>query len=259
MKTQKFIATLVVITNLVVTAHAQTSLTARIKAETVENIAKGLKETYVFPDTAAKMSSYIRHQLKSGAYDTIKSPVVFASKLTSDLHFVYPDGHLSIEYSAPSVNKNQQSDPEAAKARRLKFIRSVNYGFEKAEILPGNTGYIKIKGFAPADSAGKAMAQTALRFISNSDALIIDLRDNMGGDPGMVSYLCSFFFAHRTHLNDLYVRKDHSTTACWTTPDTILNTLKNHTYLYLNQSPDFFSRGRIHLRPANSKTGDYCR
>jgi hypothetical protein len=226
MKAQKLILIPAIIAGIA-TAHAQTALSAGIKTETIENISKSLNETYIFSDTAARMGNYIRRKLKTGAYDTIKSPAVFALKITSDLHSVYPDGHLSIEYNQPSpAGNNKEPNPETVKVRRLKFRKSVNFGFEKAEILQGNIGYIKIKGFFPPDSATKTMARAMLRFISNSDALIIDLRDNMGGDPGLVSYLCSFFFADRIHLNDLYTRKDHSTTTYWTTPDTILNSLK---------------------------------
>ena len=48
------------------------------------------------------------------------------------------------------------------------------------------------------------------------DALIIDLRSNGGGDPKMVAYICSYLFAERTHLNNLYNRKEDKTTEFWT-------------------------------------------
>jgi C-terminal processing protease CtpA/Prc len=32
----------------------------------------------------------------------------------------------------------------------------------------------------------------------------------------MVAYICSYLFAERTHLNDLYNRKEDKTTECWT-------------------------------------------
>jgi hypothetical protein len=242
MKVRKYQALLLILA-YATAAHAQTTvMPLKTKTEVVENIAKNLKDVYIFPDTAIEMSDYIRHQLKARAYDTIKTPSVFASKLTADLRSVYPDGHLSIEYSKPSVTGSPKADPEGISARRLKFRKTVNFGFEKAEVLQGNIGYIKINGFFSPDSATKTMVKAALRFISNSDALIIDLRDNMGGDPGTVSYLCSFFFAGKVHLNDLYNRKEHSTTAYWTTPDTILNALKNIP-VYILTSHRTFSAG----------------
>ncbi len=176
MKAQKLILIPAIIVGIA-TVHAQTALSAKMKTETIENISKSLKETYVFPDTAAKMGDYIRHQLKTRAYDTIKSPAAFASKSHVRFALGLPDGHLSVEYSQPSpAGDNQKPNPEIIKARRLKFRKSVNFGFEKAEILQGNIGYIKITGFFSPDSATKTMVLAMLRFISNSDALIIDLR-----------------------------------------------------------------------------------
>jgi retinol-binding protein 3 len=51
------------------------------------------------------------------------------------------------------------------------------------------------------------------------DAIIIDLRENGGGDPKMVAYISSHLFAEPTHLNDLYNRKEDKTTEYWTLRD----------------------------------------
>ena len=234
---------LLVMSAYTATACAQkTELSAKTKTQIVENIIQDLNDIYVFPDTAGKMGNHIQHQLKSGAYDTINTPSIFASQLTADLRSVYADGHLSIEYSQSSATADSKENPEAAKARRLKFRKTVNFGFEKAEVLPNNIGYLKINGFFSPDSATKAMIKTALQFISNSNALIIDLRDNMGGDPGTVICLCSYFFANKTHLNDFYNRKEHSITSYWTTPDTLLNVLKSMP-VYILTSHRTFSAG----------------
>src|SRR5205085_11810829 len=59
-------------------------------------------------------------------------------------------------------------------------------------------------------------ATAAMNFLGNSDALIFDLRDNGGGDPKMVAYISTYLFDGSTHLNDLYNRKEDSTTQFWT-------------------------------------------
>jgi C-terminal processing protease CtpA/Prc len=51
------------------------------------------------------------------------------------------------------------------------------------------------------------------------DAIIFDLRDNGGGDPKMVAYISTYLFGERTHLNDLYNRKQDTTEEYWTLPD----------------------------------------
>jgi len=216
----------------------------KVKKQVIERIANELKNNYVYLDTALKMGNFIKQQFISGAYDTIKAQPVFAARLTADLLSVYHDGHLSIIYR-PSFDSIGKDNPEAEKReedRRLKFRRRVNFGFEKAEILPGNIGYLKIRGFFAPDKEAKDMTMAALRFVSNSNALIIDLRNNMGGEPEMVSYLCGFFFKNKTHLNDLYTRKDNSINAYWTTPDTLLKTL-NTIPVYVLTNKHTFSAG----------------
>lgn len=228
--------------------HGQTQqilLNAKIKKQVVDSISKKLAANYIYLDTALKMGNFIKHQLNTGAYDTIKTPKVFAAALAKDILSVYHDGHLSIDYNPGFTEGSNIKNPDAEKQqneRRLKFKKSVNFGFEKAEILPGDIGYLKIRGFLPPDKETQEMAITALRFVSNSEALIIDLRNNMGGDPNLVSYLCSFFFTNRTHLNDLYVRKGNSTTSYWTTADTTLKAL-NTIPIYILTSKETFSAG----------------
>jgi C-terminal processing protease CtpA/Prc len=55
-------------------------------------------------------------------------------------------------------------------------------------------------------------------FLANVDALIIDLRDNHGGQPAMLQLILSYFFDRPTHLNDIYVRPDDNTHQYWTLP-----------------------------------------
>jgi len=219
-----------------------TRLTNRVKAQTVTNIVASLKENYIYLDTAIKMGRFIQQQFKSGGYDTIQTPVVFASRLTADLLSVYHDGHLSISYDPAFTMANGKTDTIMEKNRRLKFRKKVNFGFDKAAILPGNIGYLKIGGFFEPDSSAKEMTLAAFRFVSNSESLIIDLRNNMGGSPGMVSFICGFFFSKKTHINDLYSRKDKSTSAFWAIPDTSLKTLYT-VPVYILTSNNTFSAG----------------
>ncbi|MGP8244666.1 MAG: S41 family peptidase [Bryobacteraceae bacterium] len=92
-----------------------------------------------------------------------------------------------------------------------------NCAFERVERLPPNIGYLKFNGFADRQVCGPT-ATAAMNFLGHVDALIVDLRDNGGGDPRMVAYVSSYLFDKATHLNDLYNRKEDSTTQFWTLP-----------------------------------------
>src|SRR5260370_14795352 len=72
--------------------------------------------------------------------------------------------------------------------------------------------------FANPDICGPT-ASAAMSFLGSVDALIIDLRENGGGHPKMVAYISSYLFDERTHLNDLYNRKENKTEEVWTSTD----------------------------------------
>lgn len=229
-----------------VNLYAQTpQLDKNTNKKLIENICTDLKENYIYPDMALKMIKLISEHSKAGAYDTIVTPATFASKVTHDLQSVCHDEHLALMYDPRFTPPGAKLDVEMQKQqaeRAVKFRRNMNFGFNKAEILPGNIGYLDIRGFFPADPASKEMALAAFRFVSNSNALIIDLRNNGGGNPDIINYVCGFLFTDKTHLNDMYFRKEQRTIASWSIPD---STLKSMTSIpiYILTSKKTFSAG----------------
>ncbi len=183
----------------------------------IDGAAAMLNEFYVFPETAKKMEEAIRARQKAGEYDSITNGDAFAEKLTVDLREVSHDKHLGVNFS-PAVLPNgpPPGGPDPAAMRRQ--LERVNCGFEKAERLPPNIGYLKFNMFANPEICGPT-ASAAMNFLGSVDALIIDLRENGGGDPKMVAYISSYLFDERTHLNDLYNRKENKTEEFWTSTD----------------------------------------
>jgi len=57
-----------------------------------------------------------------------------------------------------------------------------------------------------------------MTLLANSDALIIDLRDNGGGPTDAVPLLASYLFDERVHLADLYTPRGNITQQQWTSP-----------------------------------------
>jgi C-terminal processing protease CtpA/Prc len=114
----------------------------------------------------------------------------------------------------PDRPVNQAMTAEELEQQRA-FASRVNYGFEKVERMQGNIGYIDIRGFTPPEVGGETGA-AAMTFVANTDALIVDLRFNGGGEPAMVAFLTSYLFDEPTHLNDIYERYTDSTQQWWT-------------------------------------------
>jgi hypothetical protein len=156
----------------------------------INSALRKIREGYIFPEKINEIEPKIRGELRSGRYDNI-SDEEFAGRLTKDLQSAAHDLHFEIEFSPTPVPTGPP--PEPSRAERLAKGRQQNYGFQKAEVLEGNVGYLKINGFYPAESAGETV-ESAMNFVAHTRALILDLRDNGGGRPDTVALLASYFF-----------------------------------------------------------------
>jgi len=188
------------------------------KAETIQKILEVLEKRYVFPEIADSMVSYVNIFAESGKYDTISIEEEFAFQLTSDLQFVSKDLHLKVQFDEQSPKQAEKSENE--NTTEDEWIRSLmvenNYGIKSKNILAGNIGYIEIPMFGPLNLVADSI-RSAIHFIGNTDALILDLRSCRGSlDENTIPFLCSYFFDEPTHLFDFYTRETNSTKQFWT-------------------------------------------
>ena len=195
------------------------TVTAEMRTALIDGALKRLHDAYVFPEVAKKMEAAVRARLDAKEYDNITSAKALAKTLTDHLQEVSRDKHLRVSYSydpLPLKKKRAEPTPQERENRRAMMARW-NFGFEKVELLRGNVGYLDLRNFADAELAGDT-AVAAMNFLANTDALIIDLRQNGGGSPAMVALLSSYLFGQPTHLNDLYSRPRNATHQWWTMP-----------------------------------------
>lgn len=191
-------------------------ITAADRKAVVDSVGALLERMYVFPEKARAVSKSLKQNLKSGKYDTLGVIETLAERLTADMRAITHDGHLWVEPAdQPPVGHEDSLSPEENRRRRFEFGKAVNFGIRKAEILPGNIGLLDLQGFFEADIAGPT-ATAAMNFLANSRALIIDLRQNGGGDPSMIQLLTSYFFDNPVHLNSFYSRLTDSISQFWT-------------------------------------------
>jgi hypothetical protein len=182
---------------------------AAARKEVIENLLRRLNDTYIFPETAAKMGRAVRERLDKGEYDRLTSAKQFAEKLTADVQEVSRDKHLRVRYSYQPIPERAGGPREPSAEEREQFRREmsrINYGFQKVERLPGNIGYVEFRGFFDPEGGAETVA-AVFNFLANTDAIIFDLRQNGGGDPRMVALVCSYLFGPEpVHLNDLHWR-----------------------------------------------------
>jgi hypothetical protein len=187
------------------------------RQQVIDTLTRELHERYIFPDVAQKIDTDLHARLKRGEYAKVASAEAFARTLTDQMHAIAHDGHLHVEYSerpVPVDHRDGKPTPEEM-AQMTAEVKYFNFGIEKVERLRGNIGYIDLRVFPPPALAGDAMA-AAMTLVGNTDALIIDLRKNHGGEPEMVALTLSYLFDERTHLNDIYSRYENTTEQYWT-------------------------------------------
>lgn len=199
-------------------ATAQTPTDARVDAATrasvVDRVIALLNERYVFPDVARRVGEALRTPARQAALKS-DDAVAFAAALTDALQDLTRDKHLRVMYSAtpvPEANGDRPADADLVRYREE--AKRANHGVERVERLPGNIGLLELRGFMSAELAGETLA-AAMTLVAHTDALIIDLRRNGGGDPATVALVSSYLLDERTHLNSLYFRPEDRTTQFW--------------------------------------------
>jgi hypothetical protein len=194
------------------------TIDAATRTQVIDTMLKRLNDAYVFPEVAKKMEQSIRERVDKKEFDQITSAKEFAQKLTNDLQAISNDKHLRVRYSyQPLPERGPQREPTAEeRQQRRRELTWMNHGFAKVERLPGNIGYLEFFNFMD-EVLGADTVAAAMNFINGTDALIIDMRNNGGGNPAMVALVCSYLFSPEpVHLNDLYWREGNRTEEFWT-------------------------------------------
>ncbi len=195
-------------------------------AEVINALIAKLHAHYVFPAVAQQIEADLRQQLATGKYESETAAQAFCDALTQTLQAISHDKHLNVRYSAeahlPANHGPSDTDTVAEDSTWRETYREErrlhNYGFARVERLPGNVGYLDLRGFADPAIGGEA-AVAAMNLLAHTSALIIDLRQNGGGWPDMVALLTTYLFDQEiVHLNSLYWRHGDKTQQFWTLP-----------------------------------------
>ncbi len=234
-------------------AQAQTPPSAKdipmdtaTKNAIIMNLNQEMQNKYVFPEIAEKVEKMLLKRQKNGDYEKITSAEAFASTLTEHLQSETRDKHLSVHYSYNEIpirnsdSTQTQADTEQQAVDELAFMKWVNFGVERVERLPGNVGYLELNGFGKTEIVGDAIS-AAMTLLNASDALIIDLRRNGGGDPNTVALLASYFTPAETHLSDIYNRSENKTQQFWSASHTSTPRYDKNKKVYVLTSKETFS------------------
>ncbi len=206
--------------------------------ELVANVEKAF-HYYVFPDVASQAVSMLKEN--THRYETISNPEALKQTLDVDLFAVTHDKHVRLVY--PIDESGPGGSSTGAVAARHADELNANFRFRSLRRLPGNVGYMDLDGFSGDAGVGQTIA-SAMGFLANTDALIIDLRRNGGGDPIAAQTLEAYFFGGQQQITSIFwrdpetgkVREDQQFTAA-----TVPGPLYLHKPVYLLTSVRTFS------------------
>lgn len=171
---------------------------AQVRQSIVDTL-KTLNKFYVFPEKAKEVESVILDRMNKGAYDHINTTKEFEDFISDELVEVSTDGHLGIMLVK---DKGAELSPVVVETED-KYKH--NYAFQKLEVLSGNVGYLKFNKFYMDEKAVQTV-DSAFGFLKNTDAMIVDLRDCIGGSPELVRYMLSYFFSEKTLMWRIHTR-----------------------------------------------------
>jgi hypothetical protein len=172
---------------------------------------------YVFPEVAAEVSGMLAAGLAGGRYPA--DPPGLAAAVTADLQSVNGDKHLRLMYHDEATPPRAPGDDAEEYATMARWADQTCGGVACAQRLAGNVGYLDLQPVLfPAVLCGEVIT-CAMSLLATADALIIDLRHCLGGEPSMVTFLISYLWdGDPAQLSGLRERQDNLLRQTWTLP-----------------------------------------
>jgi hypothetical protein len=221
------------------TVITEIELDAAERHGVINGAIANLNEYYVSPKVAQHLADALLAHERNGDDNSETDGGLFAQMLTAQMHVVNHDEHLRVVYKPYKGQEGASVGPTPEEiAHYREAMKRNNCSFEEVRTLPHNIGYLKFNAFPDVDVC-RSTVEGVMKSLRHADALIFDLRDNRGGDPHMVSLMCSYLFDHRTHLNDIYDRHANTTQEFWTSSPIPGNTLADKPAYVLTSANTF--------------------
>ena len=172
--------------------------------EMIKGLADSLEVYYVDAKKSTLLKEKLLTELNNGNLNHFTEKQPLANHLSDILKTWSNDKHFNVTLSGQRRMMPSSYD----------HFASQNYFFDRIERLNGNITYIKFNRFIPPSNAG-GLIVSAMLFAANSNAVIFDLRENMGGSPQTVGLLAGFFMEKPTLLNINEIRSSGERYETW--------------------------------------------
>lgn len=233
----------VVLQTFVARDSAAQEFTQAMVRESVEKIGATVNEHYFDVELAEQIQLELKRRLNRDEFADVRTPRELGDRITALLDKMTQDKHLVVSprRTPPKSDEKKQVDQataaaERAERRELEGRRS-NFGIRKFEILPGNIAYLDFSSFYRENEISELLA-AEMKLAANADAVVLDMRDNMGGSTGAVSLLSSYFFEGEKRKLFEVVDRTGTSVAYWTN-DSVANRNESRPLFVLVQSSTF--------------------
>ena len=143
--------------------------------------ASAVQAQYLDEAQGARIADALRSWSTQQRYaDSCSDPAAFSARLNQDLDMF--DGHFHVERVDAAAGQDDWLMAWRADAR------SNGAGVREVRVLEGNVGYLRLSTFYPLDLARPKLA-AAFMLLADTDGLVLDLRQNGGGDDASADLL----------------------------------------------------------------------
>jgi retinol-binding protein 3 len=153
-----------------------------------------LKQQYLFPEKSVLATRSLRYKLASGEFYKHNELSMLEYNLNQLLRETTGDSYIEIYSQKPTLKLGHFSK-ERTKSQK-------QFGFVGAEVLPGNIGYLYLP-FLNTVEATREDLDKAMAYLSEVEAMIIDLRDVEGESVLLAQHIISYFTPPNFELADI--------------------------------------------------------
>lgn len=178
--------------------------------DAIQTIAKHIAENYVSQEMGGQVASHILMANHKGEFNKAANWEEFDAMVTKSIQKFSNDHHLYVKHDAAMVkNLKSPGSAEQQMSTGNDNTGSEN-GISESKVIGDNIGYLKLTGINITKKSLPFLYE-AMRKVENTNALIIDLRDNKGGGSEVGAVLESYFLPVNTPLLEFMSRQGTQT------------------------------------------------